>query len=330
MDCRLSIIIAIDDEDTDKIKKSIDSALAQDKADTDIIICADSCSEDAKKLLSGYEKKENVKIFYTCEKRGRGGAFNLGIRKSISEKEAKNEFLCFVNAGDTLAPVFADKLLKKAIDSNADIVSCRDNSAESGTDAAVFSEAVKMDSYEKHALLSVNPGNMESKIYKRSIFDKNGLWFPENLSCEKMGINRLALLCSENFDFTDEELYFFDKEKKEISEEELYDRMDVMTYFMEECYKREFLEEFPEEAECAFADDMYVKTLFAYIASTPAKKRKISFLEMLKEGILDCFPEFETNPYYFEKYDDDIKDLISLHIESPKKFLKLINKDNPL
>ncbi len=45
---------------------------------------------------------------------------------------------------------------------------------------------------------------------------------------------------------------------------------------------------------------------------------------MLQNAILDCFPEFETNPYYYEKYDDDIKDLVSLHIEAPGKFLKAV------
>ena len=97
-----------------------------------------------------------------------------------------------------------------------------------------------------------------------------------------------------------------------------------MTYFIEECYKREILEEFPEEVEAAFIDDMYLKTLFTYIAVTPANKRKKSFLEMLQNAVLDCVPEFETNPYYYEKYDDDIKDLVSLHIEAPGKFLKTV------
>ena len=95
-------------------------------------------------------------------------------------------------------------------------------------------------------------------------------------------------------------------------------------------YKREILEEFPEEVEAAFIDDMYMKTLFTYIAVTPGAKRKKSFLEMLQNAILDCFPEFETNPYYYEKYDDDIKDLVSLHIESPGKFLKTVKNFDSL
>ena len=116
----------------------------------------------------------------------------------------------------------------------------------------------------------------------------------------------------------------------ELTEDELYDRLQVMSFFIEECYKREFLEEFPEEVESAFIDDMYMKSLFTYIAITPAKKRKPAFLKMLQEDMLDCFPEFETNPYYYEKYDDDIKDLVSLHMANPNKFLKATMKMDSL
>ena len=44
----------------------------------------------------------------------------------------------------------------------------------------------------------------------------------------------------------------------------------------------------------------------------------------------DCFPEFETNPYYYEKYDDDIKDLVELHMANPNKFLKATMKMDAL
>ena len=57
-----------------------------------------------------------------------------------------------------------------------------------------------------------------------------------------------------------------------------------------------------------------------------AKKRKQTFLKMLQESMEDCFPEFETNPYYYEKYDDDLKDLVELHMASPNKFLKEIGR----
>lgn len=335
MDLRISIVIGLYDANTDtnKIKNTIESALSQkNDIKTEILVCADVVSEKVKSFLSEYEKNEKVKIFYTSERRGRGGAFNLGLRKSFDGDTKEGDWICFLNAGDTLDPSFTKKLLKKAEENKeTDVVGCADNTDESDMNSDVFREALSMEDYDKKALLTVNPGSMESKIYKKNIFWDNGLWFPENLLFEKSGIGRLALLCAKNFEYVAEKLYFFDKDKtSDITEDDLYDRLDVMSFFLEECYKREFLEEFPEEVESACIDDMYMKTLFTYIAITPAKKRKQTFLKMLQESMEDCFPEFETNPYYYEKYDDDIKDLVELHMASPNKFLKATMKMDAL
>ena len=335
MDSGISIIIGLYDANTDtnKIKNTIESALNQKKELlSEILIWADVVSEKVKSLLSEYEKKEKVKVLYTSERRGRGGAFNLGLIKSFGGETKENDWICFLNAGDTISPSFVEKLLNKAFENKEiDVVACGSNKDESDMDSDVFKEALKMEDYDKKALLTVNPGSMESKIYKKSIFTDNGLWFPVYYLFEKAGIGRLALLCAKNFDFVDEKLYTFDKDETvELTEDELYDRLQVMSFFIEECYKREFLEEFPEEVESAFIDDMYMKSLFTYIAITPAKKRKPAFLKMLQEDMLDCFPEFETNPYYYEKYDDDIKDLVSLHMANPNKFLKATMKMDSL
>ena len=132
---------------------------------------------------------------------------------------------------------------------------------------------------------------------------------------------------AKRFAYTEEPLYIITEDKDDsIIEAELYDRIDVMTFFIDECYKREFLEEYPEEIEAAVVDDMYIKSLFTYLAITPPRKRKITFLQQLADAIDDCFPEFETNPFYEDKYDDDIKDLVSLHMLSPFKFIKATMK----
>ena len=323
MSYKLSIIIGLDESDInlDKIKNSIESALTAYIEGIEVILAADIPSDGVKKLFDEYKEKypDIIKVLYTSERRSKGGAYNLALRNSEAE------WVSFMNAGDTVAPAFVKTLLKKADETSAEVIACANDSKDNEADAEIFKQLPEMEEDEKKAILIVNPGMMESKIFKREIFEKNGLWFPEKILFEKLGIGRLALACADKFEYVDECLYFFDKDAKANYEEEvLYDRLDVMTFFIEECYKREILEEYPEEVEGAVIDDMYMKTLFAYIAATPAAKRKKSFLEMLQNAILDCFPEFETNPYYYEKYDDDIKDLVSLHIEAPGKFLKAV------
>ncbi len=348
---KLDIIIAIEDCHSEKdLRKTIDSALSQDFDDYSVVLAADAPTEFTKKVLEEYKEKnpEKVKLAYNEEKRGRGGAFNLGLRN------ADSEWISFLNEGDSLSTDFAKVLLGEAkantskelkentgktssssknsdeADSNnaePDVIASATPGEDKEGDAIIFKEAEGVLEYDKYSLLTVNPGMMECKIYKRSIFDENGLWFPENLAYEKLGIKRLALLCAKNFKYVDKELYIPEEGRGNDTElQDLYDKLDVMSFFLEETYKREFLEEFPEEIEAAVVDDMYINTLFTYFAITPSAKRKTSFVEMLAEAMEDCFPEFETNPYYYEKYDDDTKDLISFSIENPKKFLKHMSK----
>ena len=320
MQSTIGIIVAIEgNESEEKIRNTIDSAILQTYEKTKTIIAADFVSKDTEKILNEYKEKFSDKVVLVLneEKRGRGGAFNLGLRN------VNTDWIAFLNEGDILKSDFASKLVSIGDKDELDVVACRCNYEYADEDEEIFKEAGRELDFDAHSLLCVNPGRMEAKIYKRNIFDDNGLWFPEGMAYEKLGIERLALFLAEKMDYVNEELYEIDLEReKEVSFEDLYDRLDVMTFFIEECYKREFLEEFPEEVEAAVIDDMYISTLFTYMAITPAKKRKITFLNMLRDAITDCFPEFETNPYYYEKYDDDLKDLISLHVMSPYKFIK--------
>ena len=350
MSSKLDIIIAIEDCHSEKdLRKTIDSALSQNYEDFNVVLAADAPTEFTKKVLEEYKEKNpgKVKLAYNEEKRGRGGAFNLGLRL------ADSEWISFLNEGDTLSPDFAKTLLSEAktesnaskakagtdssspdnsdsdesVNAETDVIASATPGEDKEGDAIIFKEAEGVLEYDKYSLLTVNPGMMETKIYKRSIFDENGLWFPENLAYEKLGIKRLALLCAKKFKYVNKELYIPEEGRGNDTElQDLYDKLDVMSFFLEETYKREFLEEFPEEVEAAVVDDMYINTLFTYFAITPSAKRKTSFVEMLAEAIEDCFPEFETNPYYYEKYDDDTKDLISFSIENPKKFLKHMSK----
>ena len=329
MSYKLGIILGLDESDNnlEKIKKSIESALAAYIEGIEVILAADIPSDGVKKLFAEYKEKypDIIKVLYTSERRGKGGAYNLALRNTEAE------WVSFMNAGDTLSTAFIKTILKKADETNAEVIACANDSKDNDSDAEIFGQLPDMEEDEKKALLIVNPSRLESEIIKREIFEKNGLWFPEKLFFEKLGIKRLVLACADRFEYDEEVLYFFDRDNAQNYEEEvLYDRLDVITFFIEECYKREILEEYPEEVEGAVIDDMYMKTLFTYIAVTPQAKRKKTFLEMLANAITDTFPEFETNPYYYEKYDDDIKDLISLHVENPGKFLKAIKQFDSL
>ena len=176
----------------------------------------------------------------------------------------------------------------------------------------------------KYAKAILTPGSMVTKIYKRSIFYDNGIWFPEYIFYEDNCASVLTMLYCKYFAYVDEPLYYYYQHSvstvHHVSVEKCNNRLQAMEMLLAECYKRGFLEEYPEEIEYCFTEMFYVNTLFSYMINMPFFKKRIFYLRLLKEGIMAYFPEYATNPYFEEKQDDEVKKLTAMHCKSPFKF----------
>lgn len=313
---KLSVIVPVHNREK-SIKNCIDSLLSAVVEDMEII-ALNNCSEDSSlALLKEYEAKnpELVKVIDIPEYRGEGGAKNLGIRK------ASGEWLSFINPEDSVSKDFYEKLLNKADETNADIVGCGftdETGGEYTIDATEFTGEMDGD---KHAYGLIASGKMETKIYKKSIFTENGLWFPDNMNCDETVPGALAFLYCTRYEYVDEANYIKGETGKEAIDLKSYeDRLDVATYLTDECYKRDFLEEYPDEIEYKFTEIFYLKTLFSYMENVSFFKRKIGFLKELKEGMEAYYPDFFDNPYYLENVDERIQRLAEKNARSPFAF----------
>lgn len=309
-----------------KLKFCMDSLLAQTVKEYEIIAIDDKSTDDSLAVLKEYEKKNPgiVKVIASPNNRRQGGAKNLGLRA------ATGEWVGFVDSDDWVAPDFYEKLLKKAEETGADIVGCHycikdTHDYEIGEElkSSVKWEEGPMDS-DKYAQAVLNPGSMVVKVYKRSIFHDNGLWFPEYMFYEDNCTGILTMLCCEHYEYLDEPLYYYYQHSTStvhhVSVEKCNDRMQVMEMLMGECYKRGFLEEYPEEIEYRFTEMFYINTLFSYMINMPFYKKRISYLRLLRDGIMAYFPEYATNLYFEEKQDAEVKKLTALHCKSPFRF----------
>ena len=317
---KLNVIVAVKDAAGDRLKSCLDSLINQTYEDMNVIVVDDCSKGNLADIIKEYADKypSKIKAFCQDEEFGLGGAKNKGLI------EADSEWIGFVNAMDLLDKNFYKALMDKAAETNADVVGCIAEFESNGE--IVATEGLNpidlgVPEEEMKEFLLINPGCLEAAVYKREIFDKNGLWFPTNLSFENLGILRLAMIHAKNYVFAEDVTYKVHViEDKELADK-LYDRIDVMTFFIEETYKRELINEYPEEIEEVYLEEMYINTLFSYMKAVPSNKWKLSFLNYLREGIMECFPEYDTNPYYWEKYDDEVKEMLELHCRNPKKFM---------
>ena len=305
----------------------LDSLINQTYKDMLILAVDDKSTDNSLEILREYEKKypDKIKVIASPENRRQGGAKNLGLRN------ADSEWIGFVDSDDWVNPEFYEKLMNKAEQTGADVVGCDVTVVNSQTyevgevqKCNDVSQTGILDS-DKYASLIMDTGYMVSRIYKRSIFDDNGLWFPERMSYEDNCLGPLVMLYAKRFEYIDEPLYYYYQHgtstTHSIDIKKCTDRLTVMEYFMDECYKREFFEEYPLEIEFRFISLFYVNTLFSYCINLSFFKQRLSFIKMLRDGIMMNFPDFDTNPYFEEHYDDEVKRLTGLHTRKPFIFM---------
>ncbi len=324
---KLSVIVPVYNMMADgKLQFCLESLVHQTISDYEIIAVDDKSTDDSLLLLDAYEKKypDKFRVIVSEENRRQGGAKNIGLR------HACGEWVGFVDSDDWITPDYYEKLLQKAVETGADIVGCNFNitdrfSFEVGEVARSNepSQAGVMDEegYRKAILM---PGSMVTKIYRYSIFYDNGLWFPEYTFYEDNCTGVLTMLYCKKFAYIDEPLYYYYQNQSSTThattKSRCNDRLNTMNILMEECWKRGFLEEYPEELEYRFTEISYINTLFSYMLGMKFYQKRISYLRLLRREILDAFPDYRTNPYFEERTDAEVKKLTAMHCKSPFLF----------
>lgn len=326
MDMKLSIIVPVYNMAADgKLHYCMDSLLAQQVRDFEIIAVDDCSTDDSYAVLQQYETKNPgiVKAVHSPVNKKQGGARNIGIAM------AQGEWIGFIDSDDWIAPDMYDKLIRKAEETGADVVGCdyhlvREHSMEIGTivhnntkeQTGVLDDA-------KYRLLMRKPGSMVIKVYKRAVIEKYKLCFPEGIFYEDNAAAPVWMLHFKHFELVEEPLYYYYQFEgstvHHISEQKCQDRMTAAKLLVKACREYGFYEKYHTELEERFTELYYVNTLFTYMVGI--KRIKLGFLRRLAEGMREEFPDFRANPSYEVKYDAEQRKLIDMHMRSSVAFV---------
>ena len=101
-----------------KLNYCLDSLINQTIEDYEIIAVDDCSTDDSLEILREYERKYDkiVKVIASPVNRKQGGAKNLGL------KEAKGEWIGFIDSDDWITADYYQKLLKKALHYNENML----------------------------------------------------------------------------------------------------------------------------------------------------------------------------------------------------------------
>lgn len=308
-----------------KLNHCLDSLVAQTIEDYEIIAVDDCSTDNSYEILKEYEAKysDRFKAIHSEVNLHQGGAKNIGIR------EAKGEWIGFIDADDWIDPKMYEKLINKANETGADCVGCDYSLVNEYTykigqidhNSSVDQTGVLGDSQKKSLIL--DSGSLVVKIYKKKMIIDNDLFFPEKIFYEDNAMSNSYLLLNKHYEYIQEPLYYYYQHNAStvhtITKERCEDRMQAGRVMIEEAKRHGFYDAYLSEIEYKFTLLFYINTLFSYMPGV--KHPKFGFVKKMGKELKQYFPKFEENTYYVAKTHPEEKKLIHMQQKSTLLFL---------
>ncbi len=314
----LSVIVPVYNMASDsKLNFCLDSLLNQTfRGEYEIIAVDDASTDDSLAICREYESKypDKVRIIALPQNRHQGGARNAGI------KEAKGEWISFIDSDDWVSPDYYEKLFKRAEETGADVVGCCYSMVSSQT--FEIGKVVRLEfesgtgefTEERRKDFLNNMSSMVTKIYKASLIRDNDLSFPEGIFYEDNAACPLWAMYYNRFEYVDEPLYYYYQHDNStvhtITAERCADRMEAAEFMLSEIKRRGFLEKYYHEIENIFTTIYFTNTIFSYMRMP--KGKKYSVVRHIKKRMKKEFPNFRKNKFYGRFMDDEEKKYVDI------------------
>ena len=308
-----------------KLEYCLDSLVGQTLQSLEIIAVDDASPDGSAQIIKRYEERYPGRVVRICspENRRQGGARNLGLAR------AQGRYIGFMDADDWAAPDMFEKLLRKAVETGADVVGCDLCRVSSQTmvpterEVCNLPEQTGVTDVQRRRSLLLLPGPVVTKLYERRIFFDPPFRFQEHISYEDNAAFLDLVMRYRHYEHVPEALYFYyqnpDSTTHTYRMKSYEDRMSAMRVMLQDAARTGALDAFREEVEYAFTDLFYRNTLFSYMLS-PLKK-DLRFLGALGREMRETFPGFQDNRYYKERVVAEEQALIRLHQKSTAAFL---------
>ena len=201
---KVSVIVPV--YNTEKyLKNCIDSLLKQNFEDYEIIVINDLSPGNAEEIIKSYNDK---KIVYIKNKTNKG----IGYNRNLGVKEAKGEYVCFIDSDDYVKEDFISKMYNYSKENNLDLCVCDYvNVDEKGNTLEEFNLSnFGISNYEENnkILCEINLGPC-NKLFKKDILIKNKIEFSEKLKYEDLSFVALSIKNSKKIGKINEQLNYF-------------------------------------------------------------------------------------------------------------------------
>ncbi len=293
---KISIIIPVYNVET-WLPRSVEAILANDTADCEVLLIDDGSSDGSPALCDRYAAEHPGLIRAIHQQNaGPGAARNAGIAA------ATGDWFLFVDSDDRLAPKALTRLRKAAADEgDADVISFQFYKESTAGESweAWSGPAQRFGAFplrEEPAFLLTQP-SCWLRLWKRSVFEDNGLSFPNVVWYEDVRtVTKLLAKAKKILNLPDHLYYYLDRPGSIMNSSQLPRNRDILPAFADilDWFEAEGLTKAYYNELCALTVQHVLLAASVRVARIDPKSE---ILEELRAFTEQRFPDWKKNPY---------------------------------
>lgn len=279
------------------IDKCIESILQQTFHDFELILVNDGSLDRCGEICDNYAKCDDRIIAIHKENKGIGDTRNVGL------KQAQGEYILFVDSDDYIERTLLEKTISIADKNGVDIVIFDIQAVDKNNKlltnyyiGVVAGHTLKVS--EHHELLVTTPSPV-NKLYRRSLFIRTKISFPESkVWYEDLRTIPKLLAGSKSIYYYDKTLYYYLYREGSIMhnrniEKNYFDRTEAMEDLIQYFIASNIYDQFYSELEAICTFQCYFYPCREIISSDS----KSPYLLRFRKNLERVFPDFYKNSY---------------------------------
>lgn len=285
---KVSIIVPVYNEEK-RINRCIDSLLAQDYDNIEIIVVNDGSTDNTINVLKQYDDKITV---ISKKNGGQGSARNLGIKTS------NGNYLMFVDGDDYISKTMVRKLVNVVEEEKADIAVC-DLYKVLNNENVYFKNFVDLCNDNVKNFMMSHSGPV-GRLYKKELFIENKLSFKENCIYEDLGVIPLLGLYADKVVYLPCPLYYYVIRSGSSMVQLKYSKKMEDIFVIMEYLKKEFRKRVGNQYDDVL-EYLYIEHLLYSAVLRFAKFKRKDMIDQCVFGVENNFPNFRYNVYMKKK-----------------------------
>ena len=278
------------------LPRSVDAILDNDITGCELILVDDGSTDASPALCDAFAEAHPELIRVIHQKNaGPGAARNAAIAV------ARGEWFLFVDSDDRLAPKALNRLREVMADEDADVISFQfykeSIAGESWEEwSGPMQSLTRFTLAEQPAFLLTQP-SCWLRLWKRSIFDDNGITFPNVVWYEDVRtVTKLLAKAKRIVNLPDHLYYYLDRPGSIMNSSELPKNRDIVPAFTDilDWYEKEGLTK-------TYYDELCALTVQHVLLAASVRVARIDpssdLLEEFASFTAERFPDWKQNPY---------------------------------